>query len=287
MARQRSTTTTSWKTSPSAPPSSPWHRREQRGTLPQTPVEEEDFEQILNTKLGRQLTPDEENYLSKVEKRYERVRLTGKIFDQDMVRLHSKWAIQSVDPVALWPEPPTSLRDFWNYIALALADKGLSPPAFLRGMADIAGTRESLREWRHASTVPTWRKRIREFIDTRQDTLRAAPPARRLCDFRLLITVNDARLQIRLDGDTPSPFTSVDSALLDDLRKDHRDGRIITSGPSELLLVTCLAQSEEDWNDSFRLRPGTMRSGWPRCFSSPPSQTSSSPWMSALQPVTG
>ncbi|HEY1048480.1 MAG TPA: hypothetical protein VGE39_01940, partial [Prosthecobacter sp.] len=167
-------------------------RREARGTLPQTPVEEEDFEQILHVKLGRQLTPDEENYLSKVEKRYERVRLTGKIFDQDMVRLHAKWAIQSVEPVVLWPEAPTSLREFWNYIALALADKGLSPPAFLRGMADIAGTRESLREWRHASTVPTWRKRIREFIDTRQDAIRSTPQGRRECEFRLLITVNDA-----------------------------------------------------------------------------------------------
>lgn len=228
-------------------------RREARGTLPQTPVEEEDFEQILNAKLGRQLTPDEENYLSKVEKRYERVRLTGKIFDQDMVRLHSKWAIQSVEPVVLWPEAPTSLRDFWNYIALALADKGLSPPAFLRGMADIEGTRESLREWRHASTVPTWRKRIREFIDTRQDAIRSTPKGRRECEFRLLITVNDARLQIRLQGDTPSPFTNVDSELLGNLRKDHRDGRIVTSGSSELLLVSCLSQSEEDWNDSFRL----------------------------------
>jgi hypothetical protein len=45
----------------------------------------------------------------------------------------------------------------------------------------------------------------------------------------------------------------VDAALLDTLRKEHRDGHIVTSGPSELLLVSCKAQSEEDWNDSFRL----------------------------------
>lgn len=228
-------------------------RKESRGTLPQTPVEEEDFEHILTTKLGRQLTPDEENYLSKMEKRYERVRLTGKIFDQDMVRLHPKWAIQSIEPVALWPEAPKSLREFWNYIALALADKGLAPPAFLRGMADLEATRDALREWRHASTVPTWRKRIREFIDARQDADRSNHRGPRHCEFRLLITVNEAKLQIRLGGDTPSPFTTVDAALLDNLRKEHRDGRIVTSGPSELLLVSCLAQSEEDWNDSFRL----------------------------------
>jgi hypothetical protein len=228
-------------------------RKESRGILPQTPVEEEDFEQQLTTKLGRQLTPDEENYLSKVEKRYERVRLTGKIFDQDMVRLHSKWAIQSVEPVALWPEAPKTLREFWNYIALALADKGLAPPAFLRGMADLNATREALREWRHASTVPTWRKRIREFIDARQDVDRGQQRPRRHCEFRLLATVNEVKLQIQLTGDTPSAFTTVDAALLDNLRHDHRDGLIVTSGPSELLLVSALAQSEEDWHDSFRL----------------------------------
>ncbi len=228
-------------------------RKESRGTLPQTPVEEEDFEHILTAKLGRQLTPDEENYLSKVEKRYERVRLTGKIFDQDMVRLHAKWAIQSIEPLVLWPEAPKNLREFWNYIALALADKGLAPPVFLRGMADLEATRESLREWRHASTVPTWRKRIREFIDARQDADRSKPSEPRHCEFRLLITVNDAKLQIRLGGDTPSPFTTVDAALLDVLRQEHRDGCIVTSGPSELLLISCLAQSEEDWSDSFRL----------------------------------
>lgn len=228
-------------------------RRESRGTLPQTPVEEEDFEHLLTAKLGRQLTPDEENYLSKVEKRYERVRLTGKIFDQDMVRLHPKWTIQSVEPVALWPEAPNSLREFWNYIALALADKGLAPPAFLRGMADIEGTRESLREWRHASTVPTWRKRIREYIDTRAESDHTGPPTLRRGEFRLLITVNDARLQLRPESDPPSPYASVDGELLNVLRAEHRDGRIVTSGPSELLLVSCLSQSEEDFSDSFRL----------------------------------
>lgn len=228
-------------------------RKESRGTLPQTPVEEEDFEHLLTSKLGRQLTPDEENYLGKMEKRYERVRLTGKIFDQDMVRLHPKWAIQSIEPVALWPEAPKNLREFWNYIVLALADKGLAPPAFLRGMADLDATRDALREWRHASTVPTWRKRIREFIDARQDPGRQEQRGPRHCEFRLLITVNDAKLQMRPGGGAPSPFTTVDAALLDNLRRDHRDGRVVTSGPSELLLVSCLAQSEEDWNDSFRL----------------------------------
>ncbi|MDZ4278034.1 MAG: hypothetical protein U1B78_02730, partial [Dehalococcoidia bacterium] len=103
------------------------------------------------------------------------------------------------------------------------------------------------------STVPTWRKRIREFIDSRQEAERSAQHGRRACEFRLLITVNDAKLQIQPGGEASATFTTVDAGLLETLRKEHRDGRIVTSGPSELLLVSCLAQSGEDWNDSFRL----------------------------------
>jgi len=228
-------------------------RRDARGTLPPPPVEEEDFEQLLTTQLGRALTPDEENYLSKLEKRYERARLTGKIFDQDMVRLHSRWAIQSVEPLALWPEAPKSLSEFWNYIALALADKGLAPPVFLRGMADLDGTREGLREWRHASTVPTWRKRIRDFMESRPDAGRVVIREPRRVEFRLLITVNDVKLQIRPADEDGATYGTVDSAQLDALRREHRDGLILASGPAELLLVSSLAQSGDDWNDSFRL----------------------------------
>lgn len=228
-------------------------RRDARGTLPPPPVEEEDFEQLLTSQLGRGLTPDEENYLSKLEKRYERARLTGKIFDQDMVRLHSRWAIQSVEPLALWPEAPKSLSEFWNYIALALADKGLAPPVFLRGMADLDGTREGLREWRHASTVPTWRKRIRDFMESRPDAGRAVAREPRRVEFRLLITVNDVKLQMRPAGEDGANYATVDSPQLDALRREHREGLILASGPAELLLVSSLAQSGDDWKDSFRL----------------------------------
>ena len=74
--------------------------------------------------LARQLTPEEDAYLSKVEKRFQRVQQTGTIYDHDMVRLHPKWTIQSVDPLPLWPEAPATLREFWDYVALALTEIG-------------------------------------------------------------------------------------------------------------------------------------------------------------------
>lgn len=224
-------------------------RRKDRGTLPVPHAAEEDFEDIITKKLGRPLTPDEENYMAKLEKRYERVGLTSKIFDQDLVRLHPKWAIQSVEPVSLWPEQPKTLRMFWNYIALALADKGLAAPAFLRGIADIEGTRDALREWRHASTVPEWRARIRQFNEARIDE---ETPRVRSLDFRLVVSVNEARLQLR-DTTSERGFENVPGTELEHLRDQHQKGHLITSGTAELLLVSCVNQSASEWTDAFRL----------------------------------
>lgn len=224
-------------------------RRKERGTLPVPHAAEEDFEDFITKKLERPLTPDEENYMAKLEKRYERVGLTGKIFDQDLVRLHPKWAIQSVDPVSLWPEQPKTLRMFWNYIALALADKGLAAPAFLRGIADIEGTRDALSDWRHSSTVPEWRERIRQFNEAR---IEEKIPHIRSLDFRLIATLNEARLQMRNTAGEGG-FENVTASELENLRNQHYKGHIIASGTAELLLMSCVNQSTSEWADTFRL----------------------------------
>ena len=225
-------------------------RREERGTLPAPHAAEEDFEDVITTKLGRPLTTDEENYMAKLEKRYERVTLTGKIFDQDMVRLHPKWQIRSTDPVALWPEKPTTLRKFWDYIAVALADKGLMVQRFLRDIADVEGTRESLRDWRHESTVPEWRARIRQFNESR---IAKMPAQVRTLDFRLVVTVNEARLQVRNLGEEESEFANVHPLEVDRFGEQLRNGLILGAAESELLLVACMTQSEGGSAGPFRL----------------------------------
>ena len=233
-------------------------RREARGTLPVPHAAEEDFEDFIAEKLGRPLTPDEENYLAKVEKRYERVTLTGKIFDQDMVRLQAKWQIKSTEPITLWPEQPKTLRQFWNFIAVALADKGLVVPAFLRGIADVEGTRDSLKDWRHESTVPQWRARIRQFNESR---IAKMPPRIRSLEFRLMVNVYEARLQMRDLGKEESEFANVHPLEVDRYGKQLREGLISTSAASELLLHACMSQSEGGAAGPFRLE-GEAHGAW-------------------------
>jgi len=213
-----------------------------------TPVEEP-FQGIVERRVTRQLTAEEEAYLGKLEKRFQRVRQTGgQIYDQDMVRLHPKWGIQSLDPLPLWPEPPLTLREFWDYVALALTDRSLPIPTFLRGIADLDAVRERLREWRQERTVPLWRERIRRVV---QDFAEGPVVAqRRACDFRLLITPGEARLQVGWAHE--GKFRAVTGAEVVELEEAQARGALVIPAAGELLLLSALSQTNPAGADACR-----------------------------------
>lgn len=209
---------------------------------------EEAFQSLVERRLARQLSPEEEGYLGKLEKRFQRVRQSGgQIFDQDMVRLHPKWGIQSLDPLPLWPEPPTTLREFWDYVALALQDRGLAIPTFLRGLADLETVRDRLREWRQERTVPLWKERIRRVV---QDFTETPARPRRACDFRLLITTAEARLQIRWAHE--EKFRAVGAAEMPELEEEQARGALLIPAAGELLLLSAVTQVTPGGGDACR-----------------------------------
>lgn len=216
--------------------------------LPEPDLPLEPFQVTVEKNLGRRLQPEEEQYLSKLEKRFQRVQQTGQIFDHDIVRLHPKWSIESVDPLTLWPSPPATAREFWEYVALALEEKDLAPPAFMRGLADLDKIRTRVREWKQARTIPQWKERIRRFA-AGGDSLPAAE--RRPCDFRLLITPNEARLQMAAGAG--GRFETVPVSSLHQLRKDHARGALALEGAAELLLLACFCHSDDAVSEFYRL----------------------------------
>lgn len=198
---------------------------------------EETFQIMLERRLARQLSPEEEGYLSKLEKRFQRVRQSGQIYDQDMVRLHPRWSIQSVDPLALWPEPPVNLKEFWEYVALALQERNLPAPSFLRNSVDLDAVKARLSVWRQERTLPLWRERIRKLLRG----LDEAPKKGRVgCDFRLVITTTEARLQIQT-GSEPA-FRAITGAELASLENEQERGALDLSAEAELLLLTSIDQ---------------------------------------------
>jgi hypothetical protein len=187
------------------------------------------LQEILEEKLSRQLAPSEEQYLAKVEKRYERYRALGEIHDHDLVRLNSRWPIQSYDPLKLWPEKPTSSVDFWNYLAAALVERKLVYPAFLECITDLADTRARLEAWREQEDLPRWAERIREYSQRqKQETLAA--------ELRLMITPSEARFQIR--EPELNKWRSLTDPELDRLLLLDRQSALRLPLPSRLMLVS-------------------------------------------------
>jgi len=205
------------------------------------------FQEAIEKRLARQLTPEEDAYLSKVEKRFQRVQQTGQIYDHDMVRLHPKWTIQSVDPLPLWPEPPANLREFWDYVALALTDRGLPIPVFLRNVADLHAVRERLRDWRQERTVPLWKERIRRLL---RDDSGTGEGRRKKGDLRLIISPAEARLQGRF-GDQER-FHALTGAELRELEEAQSMGGLLVPPEAELLLLSALGQSSANAADVCR-----------------------------------
>lgn len=221
-----------------------------RDLMPQAKQEaeiKETFQMTLERLLERQLRAEEEAYLSKIEKRFERVQKTKEIFDQDMVRLHPKWSIQGTDALELWSDAPKTALEFWNYVALALSEKRLPFPSFLKPATDLDATRRKLQNWKQDKTLPQWVERIRRF--SAQRPLATAFPA--IDDLRLIITSSDAKLQAH-DLQTKH-WTSISSAHLAELRREHARGAIVLPAEAELLLVSSLLQMQHSEIESFRL----------------------------------
>jgi len=176
--------------------------RIQRGdTLPAAPpaegsgAGEQTIYEFAEERLGRPVEPDEEVYLGKIEKRYRRWEATEEIYDTDIVRLNSSWEIEGYDPLTLWPSAPTSILEFWNYLAWAFEKAKIGFPKFMRPLTDLDSVQAKLEVWERQRELADWNEKISMF--------NSAPPepGRRAMEFRLLVTTDDVKLQARSLGD--------------------------------------------------------------------------------------
>ncbi len=148
---------------------------------------------VLQEKLGRAPSPADEQYLLKIDARFDRFQKSGALHDHDMVRIHPRWPVESHDPLHLWPEPPHDILSFWNYIAAALAERKLNYPTTLDCITDLKTTRSKLNTWRQAEDLPRWTQLIRAFI-------RRSDQEQTHAEARLIITSGEARFQTRSEA---------------------------------------------------------------------------------------
>jgi len=164
--------------------------------LPESPNEFDDTPilDVIEDKLGRELDDKEADFVSKVEKRYRRYVIEGEIHDHDMVRLTPRWEITSYEPLELWPMPPGDILEFWNYLAYAFYKKKLPYPEFMNAITDLNYVQKKMADWEQEREVAAWYDRI-EQVNERPPQVPPIDVA-----FRLVATINEARLELR-EGD--------------------------------------------------------------------------------------
>jgi hypothetical protein len=228
-------------------------RRSEAPTEADLDLEEEDFQAWLERDLGRGLVEGELAYLEKVEKRFRRARQVGAIYDQDMVRLHPRWNIESMEALELWPSSPRSLREFWSYVALALDEKGLAIPKFLLKAADLKRGRERLARWKRSLQLPRWVERVRTVARARlvSELPEALEEAEVLEDFRVLVTTSELRVQGKVRGETG--FQSLTHAQLMEWGARQAQGGQPMAAAAALLLRLCVDHQREHGVSAFRL----------------------------------
>ena len=165
--------------------------------LPESPNEFDDtpIVDLIEEKLDRELDDKEAEFVSKVEKRYRRYVIEGEIHDHDMVRLNPRWEIASYEPLELWPVPPGDILEFWNYLAYAFYKKKLPYADFMECITDLEGVQRRMHDWEQEREVAAWYDRIESVNDR--------PPQEipHKIEFRLLSTINEARVEAREEGE--------------------------------------------------------------------------------------
>lgn len=215
--------------------------------LPENPNEFDDTPiiDIIEDKLGRELDDKEADFISKIEKRYRRYVIEGEIHDHDMVRLNPRWEIGGYDALELWPMPPGDILEFWNYIAYAFYKRKLPYPDFINVITDLGKVQRRMHDWEREREIAAWYDRI-EQVNERppQD-----PPVE--VEFRLVVTINESRLEVREGGGAWQPLR--EKADIERVVALQRDAAMRTDPASQVLWQQFLAYHREEGETTLDL----------------------------------
>ncbi|RFC44634.1 MAG: Superfamily II DNA or RNA helicase, SNF2 family [Verrucomicrobia bacterium] len=211
-------------------------RLERGGEVPEAPneVDDQSLTEILEERLQRELTPNEAQFLDKLEKRYRRFEVEGQLVDHDLVRLNAKWPVESYDPIQLWPVPPADILEFWNYVAYHFRARNLSYPKFMEIVTDLAKVEAQLRDWEMERAEEEWRRIVCDVPASLVVTVQEV-------EFRILLTTTEARLQWRPIGAEAAYVSIQHPEKLVELRERHARGEFRMNDQSALLAEAFLA----------------------------------------------
>lgn len=218
---------------------------ERKGDIPESPNEvgEKSLTELLEENLGRMLTGVEDEYVSKLERRYRRFEISREIFDSDIVRLQPRWPIDGFEPLTLWPDAPVNILEFWNYLSHAFRKGNYDYPEFMEAVIDREWTEMKMREWEREREMSEWKYRV-DVYNKRPNEEPIEP-----LEFRLRLTNREARLMWKADHE--ENFTKVeDEEAYERLKERYAAGGLRMDAGSEILWSKFLrASAREETED--------------------------------------
>ncbi len=186
----------------------------------------------LRGTLGRPLTRQELNFVQHVKAAYVRCRQTQRISHWDFAEMglplgpgNFAWT-----PLEIWPAFPSTLLEFWLYVAHTAVECGVQLPDFMRPVTDLQSVRERIAAWRRAREIQQWKQTLDHLG---QAAAGPAPAAEGQYDLRLIIEPEAARLQVQRPG--AKDFQLLQHGQFNRLWRQYEQGQLQLASGAELL----------------------------------------------------
>jgi len=119
----------------------------------------------VQEKLGRKLAEGEDRYIKTVAQLFRKAISGGLHYVNELTGLGVRQNNNAYwDRLELYPSPPRSEAEFWNYLALYLTEKAdLTIPEFMQPVTDLEKARAALRHHLRARDVERWSNTLAQF----------------------------------------------------------------------------------------------------------------------------
>lgn len=114
----------------------------------------------LESGLGRKLEPKEMASVETLQKLFRGVQLGGNLVVSDLQRLGFKPSGDGFAALDLWPEPPRTATELWQYVALHAENQGWPKPEHFKPISEISELRDRMFRARRGAEVKRWREMI-------------------------------------------------------------------------------------------------------------------------------
>ncbi len=197
----------------------------------------------LESAHARRLTPPELDYIERIETAYANATSKPDLTVYDLRGLLPSSFGGGTTRVEIWPDPPTSLLEFWHYVAHAISSKKGNYPPFLDLVTDPELIVDKVRGWARRKEIAVWNDTFGRLAS--DDALQRI----RVLDLRIHIETNGFSLESRLDG--LAEFTPLKTKFIRPLQADLEAG-LLQLSPAATVLWPRFAPLLA--NDSFTYR---------------------------------